>query len=93
MKQIERARFRIKLRKTYQGRELKPSMELIDGKIMLFEASWLMDDDDKYPGEWVMTPVEESEDRTIMLRDVGIAWIASGDLERLGHLRGKYEHH
>lgn len=54
------------------GWEVRPEAEALDGTRYTFMASWVMDDDDPYPGEWAMT--FEDPGATSLL------WVASGDL-------------
>ena len=71
-------KYQVKLvfRETYKGRPLKPGLKERDGEIIDVEYGWTMDDDEKYPGEVALIPVErmsfEKED---------LYWIASGDVE------------
>lgn len=62
-----------------EGWEVRPEAEALDGQGRLFMASWQMDDNDPYPGEWAMT-IEDGPPTRLL-------WVASGDLvdiERAG---------
>jgi len=72
LEQFKKYKCKIKLRKTYKGQALKSEAIPHNAKVLVFFCDYLMDDEDKYPNEFVMTPVE---------RLVGLSWIASGDLK------------
>lgn len=63
----------IRLRRTEQLR-VRPECEGLDGKRITVRCGWMIDDDDRYPGEYAMiiTPFDPA---------LPIVWIASGDLE------------
>ena len=77
---------RINPRPSYNGRGLKESVELFKGKIMLLTCMWLMDEDDKYPGEYALLPTSEEDIKLFYHADM--TWIASGDIEVLGEYHG-----
>ena len=70
----------IRLRAEYRGRELKPEMKPLEGKVALLVPLWLMGDGDRYPGEWALADAEGEN----TLSSVGISWIASGDVKAIG---------
>lgn len=76
----ELARGIVRLRESFNGRALKPGMEILDGREFAFRVSFQMGDDDKYPGECALIPGDS--DTADAFDDAGIAWIASGDVVR-----------
>ena len=66
------------LRKEYRGRPLKPATESLQGKELLLQAMWQCEKDENYPDEFALEGADEAT-RTL-LKEVGIAWIASGDV-------------
>ncbi len=78
IEQFTKYRCRLAIRSEYEGNPIKPECVDHNGKEVVLSASWLMDEDDKYPGEWAMTSVEFDDP---LLKEMGIGWIASGDLE------------
>jgi hypothetical protein len=54
--------------------DVRPNAEQLDGKRYLFRVSWLQDSDDRYPGEWAMSPDDAS------YPDDAPHWLSSGDL-------------
>jgi hypothetical protein len=73
---------RVKLRKSYDGREMKPCCKQLDGKNLELYVLWKMNDDDPYPNEWALGEREAGE-----LMKAGITWVASGDVEILNAQR------
>lgn len=63
-------------RTEYAGRELKSGLENLYNKTLHLRGLWLMDENDPYPDEWALGDVLTST----VLEDVGLAWIASGDV-------------
>lgn len=81
MKQFDHVLVRVNQRATYKGRPLKPSANAISGEEVLMEVMWMMDDDDPYPGEWALSPVDDAIRHRFYDHHVG--WVASGDVEFL----------
>jgi hypothetical protein len=86
---------KISIRPEYEGRLMLPQFAELNGTVLEMKALWLMDEDDKYPGEWALWPA----DKKILnewLDKYDKAWIASGDVEmqeefvRGGLLRNAY---
>jgi hypothetical protein len=77
LKQYQRYRARVRMRRG-EGWMLKPGLELLDGQLIEVEAMWRMGDGDPeiYRGEWAMG-------MSVELRQYGVTWIASGDLDGL----------
>ncbi len=70
----------VRQRKEYKDRPLRESCEILEGiKLEGMLASWLMDEDDPYPGEFAMCPTRRVEMEIFAKAEV--YWIASGDLE------------
>lgn len=69
---------RIKVRPAFRGSPALPCFLEKNGTELTLVAVWLMDEDDKYPGEWAL-----STDSTCrgLYESIGISWIASGDVE------------
>lgn len=61
---------RITLRPTYKGREQRKKSKCLEGKVFELYAGWEQEEDDKYPGEFVMLFPEPQ----------AIGWISSGDV-------------
>jgi len=82
MKILEPVKCRIALRKTYNGRPVRPDHEAMNGDVLTLLPMWLMRADERYPGEWALgfplecerTPQGERFQRLCQ-------WIASGDVE------------
>lgn len=79
MKDLERFgsyRVRVKLRRGPEWR-LKPGVEAIDGREITVCVQWRITEEDSsiYAGEWALGSPD--------LEDVGITWVASGDVEVL----------
>lgn len=70
---METKRMTVKVRRDI-GREVKPSVEQIDGKTYQFRLGWTMDDNDPYPGEEAWIAHDETYPHNAPV------WIASGDL-------------
>ncbi len=78
IEQFAKYRCRLSFRPEYAGNSVKPECADHNGKEVTLSAGWLMDDDDKYPGEWAMTYVKFDDP---LLKEMDIGWIASGDIE------------
>lgn len=77
MKQFDVVTALVKIRRDEM--EVKPMAESLDGLRSKFRALWeIEDDDNRYPGEWAMQPIDPE---TVAAFDQAeVAWIASGDL-------------
>lgn len=65
-------------RESWQGAGLKPGAEKLKGREMCLSVAWLMDEDDKYPGEYAL---EGADDQTRdLLHSLDATWVASGDV-------------
>lgn len=60
-------------REEFDGRALLPELREHIGETVYLVASWQMDDQDKYPGEWALV----AKGGLIF----GRTWIASGDFK------------
>ncbi len=79
----ERRMLRVRIRRTRPDGTpwpVRPTAEILDDRVLLFEYGWSMDAADPYPGEvaWLL--------RSDVIRAAGLPddvppWIASGDLE------------
>lgn len=58
----------------------KPGLERLNGRELVLEAAWLIDDLQLYLGEFAMRELHGTH---LLLEEFGITWIASGDLEIL----------
>lgn len=76
--QFSRHQCRITPRLTHNGRDLKPGAIVVAEEEHEFEVLWQQDATDPYPGEWAMSPTEEST--RLRFASFGLAWISSGDL-------------
>jgi len=47
-------RVRFKPRAEYRGRTLRPSLLQFAGRELIVQTWWMMNDDDRYPGEWAL---------------------------------------
>lgn len=86
MEILKKYKCRVKLRETHNGHPLKPLVKNIDGKVLMFECMWKCEDDEKYPNEYAMGPLDFEETRK-ELHAVHITWLASGDLEIIEELK------
>ena len=66
-------------RPEWRGQPLKPAALAATGEEHIVEAMWKMDEDEKYPGEFAMSIVDDAQRHRFM--DAGISWFASGDLK------------
>ena len=74
-------RCRIKIRPSFDGREVKPGMWEHDGKEFVLQVMWIQDENDKYPGEYAWADSYRSK---VKMNDVmNIGWISGGDIEVL----------
>lgn len=73
-------RVRLALRDSYRGRPQKHGMAALDGREMVLSPVWLMDERDRYPGEWTLWGQE-------LYAAAGIPWVASGDVEIIDVVR------
>jgi hypothetical protein len=62
-------------RESYCGRPLREDLREHIGRRLMLRALWLMDEGDKYPGEWALGSAAPD---TSVFPDV--YWIASGDV-------------
>ena len=72
---------KISIRPEFCGRKARPEVvSALNGKTMLMQVMFCMDEGEKYPNEWVLVPYgrQEYDD---MIKVTG--WIASGDVEIL----------
>jgi len=75
-------KFKIQLRKTVRGMNLRPEILRLDGKLVTLISCGFQDEDDKYPGEEMLWP-EVGTDSSYLFDESSIAWIASGDVIEL----------
>jgi hypothetical protein len=75
-------------RPTYKGSPLKKFLHQFTGQEVFVQVMWLMDEDDRYPGEYALGPMYGRHRDTGIFGDHGeesIGWIASGDVEVIRH--------
>ncbi len=84
IQQFGKYRCRVAMRSDFEGRPIRPKCEGKDGSECILQAGWLMDEDDPYPGEWAMA-CQNWDDG--LMKDMGISWIASGDLQILERVK------
>ena len=81
-KSYDKIMCRIKIRPKYEGRKARPKAQELNGQILLMQVLWEEDDEDKYPGEYVLTP-DDKNLRFKWSEENEVGWIASGDVEIL----------
>ena len=59
------------------GGPLRPQAHLLEGQQLEMVASWQQEQDERYPGEWALTPTLSS---VAAFSAADIIWIASGDV-------------
>lgn len=78
MERFDEVKFEVKPRKEWKGQPMKKCvldrLKKYPGAIYKGELAWMMDEADKYPGEWAITSF-------VMEAFLGISWIAEGDVE------------
>lgn len=62
-------------RQQFKVNPVKPELAKLAGQRLRLNALWLMDEQDKYPGEWALGSNKGHEDVL-----PGVIWIASGDV-------------
>lgn len=75
-KRISTDRYRVKIRRDI-GRDVRPNAEQLDGKVFEFTASWVIEDNEAYPGEMAMISRDPNYPKDAP------PWIASGDMEKV----------
>jgi len=71
--------YKIKLRETFEGRELEQHTALLNDKIVRLGTLWTQDDNDPYPGESALGPVDLIGQ--MLFHVANITWLSSGDTE------------
>ena len=72
-------RYRINIREEFNGLKIKPEVMELQGEIVELIPLWEIEKDDtRYPGEYAMGTIGDTT-----LNEVGIDWIASGDVEEI----------
>lgn len=75
---FKKIRVKLAFRPEYNGRPVKPKLVQFNGWEFNVQALWLMDDEDKYPGEWALGGFGSCD---VLFKTTGMSWIASGDVE------------
>jgi len=76
---LKKVKVVFKPRVHFEYKILKPGVRELDGTVLEVVPSWLMSEEDPYPGEWAL--VSANPMKPVIL---DIHWIASGDVEFIG---------
>jgi hypothetical protein len=79
---LKKVRVRFKPRLKLEYKILKPGVKELDGTVLEVVPSWLMSEEDPYPGEWAL--ISTNSIKSVIL---DIHWIASGDVEFIEEIK------
>lgn len=79
---------KVAIRNELPNLRIKEDALRLDGRVYRLEVTRKLDDDhERYPGEFELTPPSSSNAQSDF-DEVGITWIASGDVEFISYVEG-----